>query len=89
MIYVAAFIVRYERKACIGAAICAAADAENWVMNADGKADLVDGTLNEQTQMWEKEIDETGLDSMKAAAGGCPALVIHIFNKETGEKIAP
>lgn len=83
------YLVQYERKGCIGAAICAAVNAEDWVMNSDGKADLVEGKFNEQTQMWEREIDETQLETMKAAAGGCPALVIHITNKETGEKVAP
>ena len=83
----AKYLVQYERKGCIGAAICAAVDPENWVMNADAKADLIDGVFNEATQMWEREIDESQLEVMKAAAEGCPAIVIHITNKETGEKL--
>lgn len=81
------YLVQYERKGCIGAAICAAVNPEDWVMNADGKADLVDGVFNEATQMWEREIDENQLEVMKAAAEGCPAIVIHITNMETGEKL--
>ena len=83
----AKYLVQYERKGCIGAAVCAAVNADDWVMNSDGKADLIGGAFNEATQMFEREIDENQLEVMKAAAEGCPAIVIHITNKETGEKI--
>ncbi|MBI2076452.1 MAG: ferredoxin [Candidatus Aenigmarchaeota archaeon] len=83
----ARYLVQYERKGCIGAAVCAAVNADDWIMNSDGKADFVGAVFNEATQMWEREIDESQLETMKAAAEGCPAIVIHITNLETGEKI--
>ena len=36
------FTIIYERKGCIGAGVCAAIADKHWVMNEDGKADLVD-----------------------------------------------
>jgi len=79
------YIIEYDRNACIGAAVCVAVDEENWTMNADGKADLKNSTREDDVFI--KEIDETKLDKMRAAAEGCPQGVIHIKNKETGEKI--
>jgi len=82
------YIVRYERTGCIGAAACVNMDPKDWVLDAkDGKANLIEGVQNSQTTLWEKEIDESELEANLNAAKGCPVLVIHIFNKETGEQI--
>lgn len=79
----------YNRDGCIGAGVCAAVAEKHWVMNQDGKADLVDANKEEKEgkEQWVREIEESELDVNKQAAEGCPALVIHIYNKETGEKI--
>ncbi len=82
----AKFLIEYDRKGCIGAGVCAAVDPQHWVMNKDGKADLIKGSEVSEGK-WELEIDESELETMKMAAEGCPAVVIHITNKETGEKI--
>ena len=79
--------IEYDRNNCIGAGICAALDPENFKMNDDTKADLIDATYNEQTGMWEKEITEEQYEKIMAAAGGCPVLVVHVVDKETGEKL--
>ena len=80
------FIIEYDRKGCIGAGVCAAVDPKHWVMNKDGKADLINGKEVSEGK-WELEIDESELETAKMAAEGCPAVVIHIKNKDTGEQI--
>ena len=78
----------YDREGCIGAGVCAAIADKVWVMNDDGKADLIKGVKNSEGK-WELEIEESDLELNKQAAEGCPALVIHLIKKETGEKIFP
>ncbi len=80
------YLIQYDRNGCIGAGVCAAVAPDHWVMNQDGKADLVDCKQVAEGQ-FEREIDESELEINKQAAEGCPAVVIHIINKETGEKI--
>ncbi len=81
------YIIHYERKGCIGAGVCAAVAPDTWVMSQDGKADLV-GSKPVSEGIFEKEIDEKELEENKQAAEGCPAIVIHVRKKETGEKVA-
>ena len=82
----AKFLIQYDRNGCIGAGVCAAVAPDHWVMNQDGKADLVNAKEVSEGQ-FELEIDEKDLEVNKQAAEGCPAVVIHIINKETGEKV--
>jgi len=81
------FLVQYDRKTCIGSGTCAAICPSHWKMEEDGKAKLIGSIFNEQTQMFEKLVDETQFVDNKTAAEGCPPNCIHIINKETGEKI--
>jgi ferredoxin len=81
------YIISYERGACIGAGVCAAVAPDFWVMNSDGKADLVDSKKIAEGK-FEREIDEKDLELNKQAAEGCPAIVIHIRKKDSGEKVA-
>jgi ferredoxin len=81
------YMVRFDRDSCIGAAACVGMDPKDWIIDmGDGKANLIDGKET-SSGMWEKEIDESKLDVNLNAAKGCPVLVIHIFDKETGEQI--
>ena len=82
----AKILIQYDRNGCIGAGVCAAVAPDHWVMNQDGKADLVNAKEVSEGQ-FELEIDEKDLEVNKQAAEGCPAVVIHIINKETGEKV--
>ena len=75
----------YDRPGCIGAAACVAIAPKVWVMNKDGKADLIGGKQISESE-WELEIDDD-LQINIDAAQGCPVNVIKIFDKETGEKI--
>ena len=79
--------IEYDRNNCIGAGICAALSPENFKINDDTKADLLQAKFNEKTGMWELEITDKELDKVMAAASGCPVLVIHVIDKETGEKL--
>lgn len=79
------FKVEYNRSGCIGAAVCAAVDEKHWEISSDGKADLHGSS--QDGDVFVTEIEEADLESMKAAAEGCPVGVIHIINKETGEKL--
>ena len=82
------FKIEYNRKKCIGAGTCAAVAADQWEMESSGKAKMKGvSAFNEQTQLFEKIIDEKDFASNKKAADGCPKKVIHITNLETGEKI--
>ena len=82
----ARYLVQFERDKCIRAGVCVAVDGGNWVINDnDAKADLIGGV--KKGEVWEKEISEGELPAMLDAAKGCPVLVIHITNKETGEKL--
>lgn len=78
------FRVEYDRDGCIGAGVCAAVDEKHWEMASDGKADLKGGKKDDD--IFVKEIDESGLEEMKAAAEGCPVNVIHIID-EKGKKL--
>ena len=81
------YIVELDRKGCIGSATCAAAADGFWLMQDDGKIDLVNGEKLENNQKQRLEIDEEQLEKLKLSAEVCPVRVIKIFDKETGEKI--
>ena len=81
------FIVKYDRQACIGAAACVGMDPKEWVLDIkDGKANLIGGS-DAGDGWWTKEIDESEFEAMMNAANGCPVIVIHIFDKETGKQL--
>lgn len=78
--------VVYNRPDCIGAAACVAIDPKRWVMNEDGKADLI-SAKEVKPGIWELEIEAEALEINKDSAEGCPVAVIQIFDMETGEKL--
>ena|SRR3989338_6276986 len=80
------WLVQYDRKGCIGAATCEAVNPERWSVQGSGKAELK-GSSSKDGVLYELEIDDSEIEKMKAAAEGCPKNVIHIIDKETGEKI--
>ncbi len=77
----------YDRKNCIGVSSCALLAEEFWTMNADDKADLVEGKENADGK-WEREIEEKDLHKNKEAARNCPVGVIRIFD-EKGKEVSP
>jgi len=75
----------YNRKECIGAASCAAVCPEFWVMNEDGKADLIggkeisDGIFEREISDEEKtQAQKSVIACNKEAAESCPVNVIKI-----------
>lgn len=79
--------VTYDREGCISAAACVAVNEKYWELDAvDGRADLKGSAKNEETGLFELEIDESELEEMKKAAEVCPVLIIHIYD-ENGAKI--
>ncbi len=79
--------IEFDREGCIGAAVCDAVCPKHWKMADDGKVNLIEGKKQGSSEIYEKEIDEADFEAMKQAADGCPVKVIHITNKETGEKL--
>ena len=78
--------LEHDRPNCIGCAACAAVAPDFWVMSEDGKSDII-GCKNRDDEWEELDIEEKDFKVNKEAAESCPVNVIHIKNKETGEKI--
>lgn len=84
----AKYIVLYDRKACIGAGVCAAVDGKHWEMATDGKARLKNSAKkSDDPPLFEREITEAEFEELSRAADGCPPRAISIIKKDTGEKI--
>jgi ferredoxin len=83
----ATFVIKYNREGCIGAASCTAVDPISWKLEPDNKVDLEGAQKNDDNTEQTKEINEDELKVYLEAAQACPVNVIHIFNKETGEKL--
>ena len=80
------FQIQHDRPNCIGCAACAAVAPDFWTMHEDGKSDIV-GCKKRDDEWEELDIEEKNYKENKEAADSCPVNVIHIVNKETGEKI--
>src|SRR3990167_1078694 len=78
--------LQHDRPNCIGCAACAAVAPDFWTMHEDGKSDIV-GCKKRDDEWEELDIEEKNFQANKEAADSCPVNVIHIVNKETGEKI--
>lgn len=80
------FKVIHDRPGCIGCGACAAVSPKYWVMNEDGKSDIVEGKdLDNGFQ--EMEITEDSYDENFEAAETCPVNVIHIKDLEEDKDI--
>ncbi len=80
------FFIKYDREGCIGAAACAVV-SDKWKIAADGKADLV-GSSQDEDGWFVLEITEEELQKEIDAAKACPVLVIHVKD-ENGNSLAP
>lgn len=78
--------LEHDRPNCIGCGACAAVCPAFWEMAEDGKSDIKDAK-NRDDNWQERDIEEADYEGNKEAADACPVNVIHITNKETGEKI--
>lgn len=86
VILMAKYELQHERPNCIGCSACASVAPDFWKMNDDGKSDVIGGEAVAEGAT-KKEIDEKDLPVNKTAAESCPVNVIHLINKETGQKI--
>ncbi|RMD58232.1 hypothetical protein D6825_01595 [Candidatus Woesearchaeota archaeon] len=84
----------FEKKACIGAAACAAVAPEYWEMQEDGKAHLIGSSTDEDGReilvIDEEHLGEklkAALDENVEAAQVCPVQVIHVYDEESGKKL--
>lgn len=75
----AKYKIEYSREDCIGAAACAAVAPQFWEIVSDGKADLLNSKFNEQTKMFELEIEtEEDITAATESADVCPVNVIKV-----------
>ncbi len=81
------FQIQHDRPNCIGCGACAAIHPDRWTMSpADGKSDVVGSS--KRGDGWEIfDLDDVEFDLNKQCADACPVNVIHLVNKETGEKL--
>ena len=82
----AKYLLEHDRPDCIGCAACVAVNPKHWLMNDDGKSDII-GAPHRKDGWQELEIDEENFEANKQAAESCPVNVIHLKKKDTGEKI--
>ena len=80
------YLLEHNRPDCIGCAACVAVNPKHWVMNEDNKADII-GAPRRPDGWEELEIEQDDFEADKAAAESCPVNVIHLKNKDNGEKI--
>ena len=80
------YLLEHNRPDCIGCAACVAVNPKHWVMNEDGKSDII-GAPHRPDGWQELDIGEEEFEANKEAAEACPVNVIHLKNKDSGEKI--
>ncbi len=82
----AKYKIKYNRPECIGCGVCAANCPKFWEMDDnEGKSNLK-GAENLDNGSAELEIDDNYLECNMEAAESCPVNVIHIIDKDSGEK---
>ena len=80
----------YDRDGCIGAAACAAINPEDFVMNDDGKADLVQAKKEGNRFIKVLSVpNQDLLDKIIDSAKGCPVDVIEVWDIKEHKKLAP
>jgi len=80
----------YDAENCIGIFACVAAHEKRWAIGRselEGKAELINGKLDDKTGYFEFEFDEDELEANMEAARVCPVNVIHIIDKKTGKQL--
>lgn len=66
----------FEYKKCIGCGSCSALCPKNWELGNDGKSHLLDSKLNQERDVYEKEVSEIGCN--QDAVDACPEQCIHV-----------
>lgn len=81
----------YNRKGCIGASHCILSDPNDFELDEEFKAVLIDGKRGEglQSEIFTKIIETEEPHLIINAAKTCTPKVIAVFDLDTGERIAP
>ena len=80
--------IEFDRKGCIGAAICCAVSKRFWKFNnQDEKVDLEGSERNQDNSLQVLDVEEKDLKENYDAAVSCPVNVIHIADLKTGKKL--
>ena len=80
------FKIEHDRPNCIGCGACAALVPDHWIMDDDGKSNIIKGTRLPDTRE-EKDIEEKEYKPNYEAAECCPVNVIHLVEKATNKRI--
>ena len=78
--------IEHDKPNCIGCGACVAVAPDFWIMNDDGKADIIKGKILESGWQ-EKEIEEKNFKVNEEAAQACPVNVIHLRRLKDNEKL--
>lgn len=80
------YLLQHDRPNCIGCGACAVVAPKFWVMNDDGKSDIING--DHKANGWqERRIEQKDYEINLEAAESCPVEVIHLTDEETRQKI--
>ena len=78
--------IQHDRPGCIACGACAAVAPDFWDMDPnDGKSNLKN--CKKVGDQEHRDLLDDEFETNKEAAECCPVNVIHIINKETGDKI--
>ncbi|HLC74347.1 MAG TPA: ferredoxin [Candidatus Nanoarchaeia archaeon] len=80
-------ILKLDREKCIGSATCQAVAQKFWMLDKDGKINLLQGVKNADNSEQTLEIDSKDFKSAMESAQACPVNAIHVINKKTSEKL--
>ena len=72
----------FDREVCIGALSCNAVASKFWKLADDGKVDLKDSKLNEETGKWELIVEDLDGEMNMEAEKVCPVLAIKVIKLE-------
>ncbi|MBS3128362.1 ferredoxin [Candidatus Woesearchaeota archaeon] len=80
------FQIQHDRPNCIACGVCESIAPEFWEMDKnDGKSNLK--ACKKVGHEEHRDIDEHTFEENREAADRCPVNIIHIVNKETGERL--
>lgn len=80
----------YDRNGCIGAAACVSINPIDWVMDADGKANLIQS--QKEAEKLVKIVDVNNKEEMGRVVESaivCPVSIIEVWDVKENKRIVP
>ncbi len=74
--------IEFDRETCIGVLACQVPAGQFYVSADDGKVDLKDSKLNEETGKWELIVEDLDGEMNMEAEKVCPVLAIKVIKLE-------